>query len=177
MAFLNLATLTPFNIISQPESLLPSLKQSINPENITNWFIETANRQDTAIISLEMYLYGGLIASRISNESEFQIEQRIDKLQVMKEANQQLKIYASAVVMRIPAYDNDFEEPTYWASYGRLIYLYSFFTDKYSKTKDFSDLDKSNVYKSQIPPSILSEFLKRRERNQNILINLVTRLY
>lgn len=69
----------------------------------------------------------------------------------MKDANPALKIYASAVVMRIPAYDNDFEEPTYWASYGRLLYLYSFFTDKYNKTKDLSDLDKSNAYKSQVP--------------------------
>jgi hypothetical protein len=57
---------------------------------------------------MEMYLYGGLIASRISNDSETEIKLRIDRLEQLKRDNPKLKIYASAVVMRIPAYDNDF---------------------------------------------------------------------
>ncbi len=77
--------------------------------------------------------------------------------------------------MRIPAYDNDFQQPAYWASYGRLLYLYSFFADKYSKTGDVSDLSKSLSYKNQVPSSVVNEFLNRRFRNQNILIELINR--
>jgi len=44
------------------------------------------------------------------------------------------KMYASQVVMRIPSYNGDFEEPWFWANYGEDIFNYSFFTDKYSST-------------------------------------------
>lgn len=123
-----------------------------------------------------MLLYGGLIASRISNFSQADIMMRVDQVQSFKNEHPTSKIYASAVVMRIPAYDNDFEEPSYWANYGRLLYLYSYFTDKYNKTGDASDLDKSNAYKNQIPSEVVTEFLWRRQRNQNILINLIQRV-
>ena len=33
-----------------------------------------------------------------------------------------------------------------------------------------------NLYKNQIPTEILDEFLRRRKRNQNILIDLIKRL-
>lgn len=98
-----------------------------------------------------MYLYGGLIASRISNDTQAEISKRLDSLELRKVFNKGLKIYASAVVMRIPASDGDFEEPTYWANYGRLIYQFSFYTDKYRKTGDPSDYEKSQDYKQQIP--------------------------
>ena len=77
--------------------------------------------------------------------------------------------------MRIPAYDGDFEQPAYYAQYGRLLYLYSYFSDKYNKTGQLSDYDKMNLYKRQIPTDVLNEFLDRRKRNQNVLIQLIRR--
>ena len=53
-------------------------------------------------------LYGSLIASRISNETLETIKGRIQRLLNIKLSNPSLKIYASAVVMRIPEYDGDF---------------------------------------------------------------------
>jgi len=43
-------------------------------------------------------------------------------------------MYASQVVMRIPSYNGDFEEPWFWANYGEDIFTYSFYTDKYRST-------------------------------------------
>ena len=40
------------------------------------------------------------------------------------------KFYMSSVVMRIPGYNGDMEEPWYWENYGRDIYEYSYYTDK-----------------------------------------------
>ena len=36
----------------------------------------------------------------------------------------------SSVVMRIPGYNGDMEEPWYWEQYGRDIYEFSYYTDK-----------------------------------------------
>ena len=49
--------------------------------------------------------------------------------------------------MRIPALSFDFEEPTYWAVYGSLIYKYSYYLDKYNKLHDPNDLVISNAAK------------------------------
>ena len=88
------------------------------------------------IISLEMYLYGGLIQSRISNDTTDEVLARWEILKILKNQNENLKIFASNVVMRIPSYDGDFEEPWYWANYGEWIFKYSFNEDKFQQTGD-----------------------------------------
>ena len=40
------------------------------------------------------------------------------------------KFYMSSVVMRIPGYNGDMEEPWYWEKFGRDIYEFSYYTDK-----------------------------------------------
>ena len=40
------------------------------------------------------------------------------------------KLYMSSVVMRIPGYNGDMEEPWYWENFGRDIYEFSYYTDK-----------------------------------------------
>lgn len=101
---------------------------------------------------------------------------RLDQLQQFKSQHPKCKLYGSGVVMRIPAYDIDFQEPSYWANYGRLLYLYSYFTDKYNKTGDPSDSDKSKAYKNQIPSDVLTDFEWRRQRNQNVLVALLHKM-
>ncbi len=86
---------------------------------------------DYAIISAEMYLYGGLIGSRISNDTIDTVTYRLQRLiavQVVHFYNffnilktdfrfQQnypfVTFMVSSVVMRIPAYNGDTEEPWY----------------------------------------------------------------
>ena len=63
-AFLNLAKVTPYSIDSVPLEYLPKKKQPAKLTQLDNWVSERSNLSDGAIISLEMYLYGGLIASR-----------------------------------------------------------------------------------------------------------------
>jgi hypothetical protein len=59
----------------------------------------------------EMFLYGGLIASRTSNDSEAVIQTRLNQLFAFKAQYPNVDIYLSAVVMRIPSYNGDEEEP------------------------------------------------------------------
>ena len=92
------------------------------------------------IISAEMFLYGGLISSRISNDTTATILTRAKKLLSYSMTFPDLKMYISNVVMRIPAYDGDFEEPWYWADYGFELYKYSYYFYKYSHTNDTQDL-------------------------------------
>jgi hypothetical protein len=92
------------------------------------------------------------------------------------ETNPGLKLFISNVVMRIPSYNGDFEEPWYWANYGNDIYSYSYYTDKYNKLNNPADKSEADKYKQQIPSSALDEFLWRRERNHNITMEMVKKM-
>ena len=83
------------------------------------------------------------------------------------------RLYASSVVMRIPAYNGDEEEPWYWAHYGRNLYEYSYYTDKYQKENDPDDYKKAQAAKRAVPDHIVNEFVWRRERNFNVTIQIL----
>jgi len=144
VAFENLAALTPYQLTSMPDSLMPSLKQAASPDEIVDWFTSEVGTAEGSVLSLEMLLYGGLIQSRISNDTTEQVKARFDKVvQKWRLGGGSCQMYASQVVMRIPSYDGDFEEPWFWAMFGEDIFNYSFFTDKYRTTQDSDDLAKA----------------------------------
>lgn len=128
------------------------------------------------IVSSEMFLYGGLIASRISNDTTADIQMRAQKLLNYQVQYPNLQVYVSTVVMRIPAYNGDFEEPWYWANYGFSLFNYSFFFDKYGQLGDPTDLARAEAAKSQVPNNAVEEFLWRRERNYNVTSYLVNEI-
>ena len=79
-----------------------------------------------------MLLYGGLLQSRISNDTTDQLTSRFDRMvQAWKDSGMKAKMYASNVITRIPNENGDVDEPWYSARYGQDIFTYSFYTDKY----------------------------------------------
>lgn len=123
-AFLNLAELTPYCIKTPSPEILPLLKRQGDLEKIHNWVDENVGSADAFIVSAEMFLYGGLIASRISNDTFTDVEARLQKLFHYSVTYPKLNIYVSNVVMRIPSYDGDFEEPWYVLCCTLLSFLY-----------------------------------------------------
>jgi hypothetical protein len=79
-AFLNLAKVTPFNITTPPMSIISSQKIPA-PLPSFDAFVETyLPTADVSIISLELYIYGGLINSRCSNDTETAVLNRAQML-------------------------------------------------------------------------------------------------
>ena len=140
---MNLAKVTPFCIVTPPPSMLPLLKQTINIETLHKWVDANVPEVSTAIISSEMFLYGGLINSRVSNESTSVI---LSRLETLMSYGSRVKLYVSNVVMRIPGYNGDFEEPWYWADYGFDLYSFSYYTDRYDKLQQPEDLKLAESY-------------------------------
>ncbi|KAJ4459606.1 hypothetical protein PAPYR_4337 [Paratrimastix pyriformis] len=157
-------------VLSPPLSLLPSLKKAPNQDALISWTSKNMAQADDAVISLEMLIYGGLITSRSSMDSVDLVVSRFNNtIAKYIEMYPNLRLSVSTVIMRIPSYDGDTEEPAYWAKYGRLIYQYSFYQDRYDVLHNADDLAQANKYKAQIPGDILSEFLWRRQRNMAVI--------
>lgn len=117
-AFLNLARVTPFKVLTPPVSDISNRKEPADLDAIDKWVTENAGNASAFVVSLEMYVYGGLIQSRISNSTQEAVEERLQRLVQLHADFPKLRLYVSAVVMRIPSYNGDFEEPWYWANFG-----------------------------------------------------------
>jgi hypothetical protein len=175
-AFLNLAETTPYCILSPPEEMLPSWKTSADLDALHQWIDENIAQVNAMIISSEMYLYGGLIASRISNDSTNVVATRAERLFSYATKYPSLDIYVSNVVMRIPAYDGDFEEPWYWASYGQDLYTYSYYLDKYNQQNCTEDYETAQAAINGVPSNAVNEFQWRRARNHNITMMTLSQM-
>lgn len=173
--FLNMASLVSghHEIFTPPKHLLSSFRLPAQVDEIQYWLKFNLEKEcnDSCILicSAETLIYGGLINSRISNETFQEIEKRVYFLTHLKQSlGNRLNIFLSTVIMRIPAYNSAIEEAWYWGIYGKNIFLWSFYLDKFEVLQQEADLEKANEIKQLIPSSIQEEFLWRRARNFNI---------
>ncbi len=170
-AFINLAKVTPFCILTPDPSLLPSLKVPAKLPELHKWVDDNIQKADVAIISSEMYIYGGLINSRVSNDTTSTLYERLDRLSQYA-YKYDVKFYISNVVMRIPGYNGDFEEPWFWENYGYDLFEYSYNQDEFEQLGDIAALRSAEQYKALVPSNATSEFLWRRARNHNVTLRM-----
>lgn len=182
-AFLNLATVAgaAARVVTPPLSMLPSRKAPCDVRALDQWLVDAVsgahNHSVTnVVISAEMFLYGGLIASRVSNDSTAAVSARAAQLTALAAAHPRVRFVLSAVVMRIPSYNEDVEEPWYWALYGADLYNYSYFSDKYAHTGDPADAAAARAAQAKVPPAVVQTFLWRRQRNYNVTVELIQAL-
>ena len=169
--FLNLARLLPaseYKVVTPDADLLPSRKRFADPDKILDWLEaqQDGASNAAAVVSAEMVLYGGLIASRSSNDTAAVVSARLERLSEM--GRRGLEIHLSTVVMRIPSYNGDFEEPWYWENFGRALYEYSFHKGRYDVLHEQEDARAFKNISQHIPPNVLRQFLWRRQRNLGI---------
>eukprot|EP01112_Ceratiomyxa_fruticulosa_P007742 TRINITY_DN2005_c0_g3_i2.p1 TRINITY_DN2005_c0_g3~~TRINITY_DN2005_c0_g3_i2.p1 ORF type:complete len:545 (+),score=96.37 TRINITY_DN2005_c0_g3_i2:149-1783(+) len=171
--FLNMAELTPFEIVTPPMSEISQWRTPANLTFIDEWVVQNLPGASALVFSSELYLYGGLITSRCSNDSTTTILARLQTLMNIRKEYPNINIYVSNVIMRIPAYNEDFEEPIYWNTYGWDLYSFSYYLDKYYVTGNETDLEISKQYESMVPADIVQEFLWRRQRNHNVTMAML----
>jgi len=121
--FLNLARVVSeeYEISTPPMEYLSNLKVPADLDKIYDWFDQTLKVKCSyytmkspciIILGTETFFYGGLIASRSSNDTLETLTTRV--LRVIRAKfwyTSNIRLYLSTVVMRIPAYNGDFEEP------------------------------------------------------------------
>ena len=75
--------------------------------------------------------------------------------------------HASHVRDLAPHLTGDFEEPWYWASYGRKLFEYSFYSSRYRALHMAEDKEAAATAAASVPKHVIGEFLWRRDRNFN----------
>lgn len=181
-AFLHMAPLaTEFTTVLTPPPVLLSHAATPAPlNNLTTWVVANMPLADVAVVSMEMYVYGGLVASRKSNMSATEAIARASDLYGLLSAahasKPSFRSYVGATVMRIPSYNTpptDFEDPAYWALYGRDLAEFSFLSSEAKVTGNASYESQAQHFRSLVPEDVVSDWLWRRSRNANVTASLL----
>ncbi len=143
-----------------PREFLGNLHRPANITKILDWLGETLakNRIDYIICALDTIAYGGLIPSRRCEDERGTILLRLEEFRRIIEGYKG-KILAFSSIMRISDSNVNEEEKSYWDKYGKLIFNYSCLKHR---GEDYSSIQ------ALIPPDILDDYLKTRNRNFSI---------
>jgi len=138
---------------------------------IAAWLREAAKNADGVVASAEYLLFGNLIASRTSDESAADV---LPRLSVLEEAaaGGTVPVVAFGLITRVPNANDCVEEPEYWREWGTRFYRYSSLLHKREAgALDAEEAEALLTLKSELPPSLVRDWMGRRLRNH--AVNLV----
>jgi hypothetical protein len=162
-AVADLARLTGVQVFLPPADLLGKLKTPAQLKPLRQWMERIVQQHpiQAAIVSLDLLSYGGLIPSRIGEESNEDLIRELEKgLAILKDIP---KIYGFSSILRIPTYNNNEEEPLYWAEWGETL---SRFSQHLHKKNILMQNWRSYEWPEAPPPKeVIKDFVTRRERN------------
>ena len=148
-----------------PPDLRSHFRKPADCAALHDWLLRHAADWDALVVSLEMLVYGGLLPSRITQDSTRDVLARLENLRELKRRYPRLKIYAFGLVTRISKNPGSVEEPDYWHESGPQIY-------DYSQQYDAHHFGGAPAPVHAPKPDHLQEMLRRRMRNH--LVNLAT---
>lgn len=151
-----------------PAGLLSRFRAPGDCDALAAWLAEQAAVCDALIVSCEMLGYGGLIASRVSDEPADTVIARLEALRRLRERHPALTIYGLNVIMRVSRHNSAVEEPLYWAEHGAQLYRLSQLMHRAELGQGVSA--ELATARAALPPEIIKDFIARRHRG-----NLVNR--
>ncbi|TVR20217.1 MAG: DUF4127 family protein [Anaerolineaceae bacterium] len=154
------------DVVLPPPDVLSHRRQPADTDKLAAWLREFAPSLDVLIVSVEMLGYGGLIASRITDDDALAIYARLDVLREIRAAYPNLKLWLFNVITRISDADNNVEEPLYWDTYGVRLH-------RYSQAMHRADAPIIAELESQIPAEHIADFTRRRLRNHQVNLRVL----
>jgi hypothetical protein len=161
-----IAGIAGVDLVLPPPALLPSIRQAADCETLVGWLHEHASALDVLIVSCELLGFGGLIASRISDDDVHTIISRLNSLSAIKRQHPHLVIYGFNVITRVSNSNNAFEEPVYWADHGVDVYRLSQLLDQHTQGQPV--MDELTALQVAIPAAHVRDFIQRRLRNHTV---------
>ena len=153
-----------------PVEVLPSYRTAGDTAVLGSWLLERATDPATVhvVVSVDMLLYGGLIASRTSTDTTRDVLERLDVLREVRRRRPELPISAVSLVTRASNSYSAAEEPEYWTTHGKEIHALG--GDAHRLLAETDVLPLSEL--TDVPAEIVSDYSARRLRNH--IVNLST---
>jgi len=164
-------------LVVPPLELLGSKKQPADINCLWDWVNTKSATCDSAILSIEMLVYGGLLPSRLHQHSVEKLTENLNQIRLLKQNYPELSILASNLIMRTPAYNSSEEEPSYYEEFGETIFHWGWLQDKQNRVGvTAQEKEQLAQVERELPQAYLTDYRTRRQRNREInqrAINLV----
>ena len=98
-----LAQMVDYELITPPRTLLGSYHTAGHPDELAEWLtaqVAEPHAADCLVLSLDMLVYGGLVASRVPGLSAEEAGKRLETLARLKKLAPGTPIYASSIILR-----------------------------------------------------------------------------
>ncbi|MFJ2503552.1 DUF4127 family protein [Microbacterium sp. NPDC087592] len=153
-----------------PAEILPSYRVAGDATALGAWLLDRVADPATVhvVVSVDMLLYGGLIASRTSADTTREVLERLDVLREVRRRRPELPISAVSLVTRASNSYSAAEEPEYWREHGKEIHALG--GDAHRLLDEADVLPLSEL--TPVPAEIVSDYSARRLRNH--IVNLST---
>ncbi len=172
-----IADFSGINLILPERKCLGDLKCGSDLDYIDRWLKDTVETYGhtslTLIISLDSFIYGGLVQSR---KHDLSLEELKNRCRGMPWHVSTVETYGFSSIMRIPNYNNSDEEKDYWKDYGEKIFKWSELTHKVGDKNAVASRDLplliEDWYQSskEIPSNIIADYKAHREKNLTVNI-------
>lgn len=153
-----------------PAEILPSYREAGDADALGTWLLERATDPATVhiLVSVDMLLYGGLIASRTSDDTALTVLARLDTLREVHRLRPELPISAVSLVTRASNSNSATEEPLYWNDHGKQLHALGGDVHRLLGEPEVLPLDEL----TPVPADVVSDYSTRRLRNH--IVNLET---
>ncbi|MBQ8374050.1 MAG: DUF4127 family protein [Clostridia bacterium] len=159
-----------FCLVRPEQGLLGEKKRPAEFDGVAAFLKRECAGAYALVLSVDMLLYGGIVPSRLHQSTEDELLSRLSLLETLKKENPALKIYAFALIMRCPSYSSSDEEPDYYETCGKEIFLRGQAEHKYALGLiDEADYAQTVAALDEKIGGHLADFLNRRKTNLSAL--------
>lgn len=159
-----LALMAGYQVTLPPVGLLDNYRRPGNTVALRDWLAQEVARSDAAIISVDMLVHGGLLASRQGNASPAAIAEVIELLKVLHQNHPGVRLYAFNIIPRLFIADNPLTDKfkplmSEWSILQETVLLFE-------NPRDFSRLQK---IETDLPIELIQRY--RRLYAENVQLN------
>lgn len=163
-----LAAVAGTSVQIPPAELMDNYKKPGNRQALRKWLLENAQSNTTAIVSVDMLIHGGLLASRLNVGGQEDAQSVIDIFKQAKMINPQLKLYVFSIIPRLIIADT----PENMSQQKNML--------KYSIQKDLAltfenplDYKMLMDLESKLPAEIIARYTGLYEHNKQLNYALI----
>ncbi|PLR78688.1 hypothetical protein CU633_03805 [Bacillus sp. V3-13] len=150
-------------VVIPPKEMIGSFTSPGNGQRIGQWLLEHGKEADGFVISTSMLAYGGLVASRTGTKSLEDATADIQVIKKLKEMYPEKPVYVFDTIQRLAVTAISEEYLKYYSQISEWAILYDKVVNLGMPGKERLD-----ELESIIPPSVLQDYKKARERNHFI---------
>ncbi|MHC1746144.1 MAG: DUF4127 family protein [Negativicutes bacterium] len=163
-----LGAIAGFKIIMPPAEILDNYKSPADRMALQQWLRQNIHQADAAIISVDMLIHGGLLASRHAYGSEQDQEKAIHFLTELHKDVPHIPIHVFNIIPRLLIADTE-ETMRFQKSMAQ----YSTLKDQFAIFENPTDIQKLYDLEKNIPPALIEKYQYLYTQNRDLNIQLI----